>query len=168
MSTPTHILVGVGIAYWTSLAYPQETWSFILPVSILTANLPDIDTLLYGISHRHRTESPLHYPIVWILGMILAVVCLWLLGSPVPWERVWIISMGVGSHLILDTIGVNGGLAWLGPLHRHEYSLFPMVKRRKTPLENAIIYIHHPSFIIEIGIWVGAIIYAMRYVYPTL
>jgi len=125
----------------------------LLPLGLLASVLPDIDLLYFyfvdGRAHPHHTYWT-HRPVVWALLASLAAVL-------VVWERrlrdpVLVLFSNILLHLALDTVA--GGICWLYPLSDRSVQLV------RVPAVHGhwlLSFVHHWTFLLELGIWVAAV-----------
>lgn len=96
----------------------------LLALGLISALLPDIDMLWFGInrllgSRQQDHRSFTHYPLLYIpaIGALYA-----LFGGLVA----SVVAAGAGLHLIHDTIGLGHGIAWLAPFSYRKYQILPV------------------------------------------
>jgi membrane-bound metal-dependent hydrolase YbcI (DUF457 family) len=131
MTTPTHILVGISIARIATHfgLVPDSVQTYM--ISAISANIPDLDVLKYGINPAHH-KSLLHKPFIWfVLITLLTVSAL----TPYPIlsiPELWLFSIGLFSHFILDTGNYTEGVQWFWPFSTHVYHYFKLIQKPDT------------------------------------
>jgi hypothetical protein len=115
---------GILLSIGASLVFDAPLTPALLALGIISALLPDIDMLWFGIgrllgSGRQDHRSFTHYPLLYIpaVGILYAFF-----GGLVA----SVVAAGVALHLIHDTTGLGWGIAWLAPFSYHKYRLLPV------------------------------------------
>jgi len=162
MSTPSHVAAGIILTkYLISRGLlPADLQTQLYLTSALTANLPDLDAILFGQIYTHRDNSPFHYPFTWWLifttcFLIALLEARWLL------PYVYLALGNVFLHFLMDTFGVNSGICWFAPFSKKEYSFLSLKMEDPNKLTYGrwlVEYLHHPIMILEIsltlaGLW---------------
>lgn len=120
---PLDIGVGILSAVFISHAFDLPLSASLIALGIGAALLPDIDviTALWG-RWRHREIT--HYPIVYV-PIIMAVYIFF--GSAYG----TMLLLGVGIHLIHDTVGIGWGISWFWPFTDRRFLFLPAAGRMK-------------------------------------
>ncbi len=163
MTTLTHTLFGIVLAKISvdtgmiPLASPM-----IYPIGVIAANLPDFDVLYIPMSKNHR-ESLLHTPLFWfcIIGASYFIAAFY----PAILPYIHILTVGVISHFLFDTIDMRSGIRWLYPFSTRFFNILHSVKDMHLEDKKVFIktYITHPVMRIE-----SAIICTLIFVYVKL
>jgi len=168
MTTLTHIAVGAVLAKAALTgAHVQADPAAVYAVAILFSNLPDIDIPLFGLKRtvatnwNHRIHSFLHFPLFWGFLLILYLV---LAPQPMrqsiePYETVALIALGL--HFLMDTVGVDRGICWLGPFMKKEMSFTRLVAKPDRFGVYLLTYCRSAVFKTELIIWLGSILYLL-------
>lgn len=122
MFLSTHILASAALTHHIKNRLPHK--SIIFVAAILASVLPDIDMLFTPFLKHHQTIT--HMPLFWvILSAAIITSSIWK-RSTLTKSIGWGIAIGSLSHMVLDTIGLTLGIAWLAPFSWQEYSFFTL------------------------------------------
>lgn len=163
MTTPTHIALGYLVAEGFTrlgLASP-DAFDKTLLLSVIAANAPDADVLMFWKMRHHRINSYLHYPVVWIL-LITGTALYLMFFLPTLLQIIPLIMVNIMMHFILDTFGIEVGIRWAWPWKKTYYSFIPS----RTDIPKSIggfirKYLTLPVLYIEIGFWILTAIFAL-------
>lgn len=115
---------GILLSMGASQIFEVPLTPALLALGIISALLPDIDMLWFGInrllgSRQHDHRSFTHYPLLYMpaIGAVYA-----LFGGLIA----SVVAAGVALHLIHDTIGLGHGIAWLAPFSYRKYRILPV------------------------------------------
>jgi len=161
MSTPTHLLIGAVIAK-TAMLYgfsdtPQQTYL----VSLFSSVLPDIDVVTYGYGPQHH-KSLFHKPFFWGCIIVFLFIFQALFGL-IPLNDIYLISLALFSHFILDTGNYTEGVQWFWPLSKKTIHFFKLVQRPDTRKERKQLFMHHATFFAETLIVLGSLFYLFAF-----
>jgi hypothetical protein len=159
MSTPTHIIAGAIIAkYAMHVGFLPDAPEIIYPMSIIAANIPDIDSIFIHYPKDHR-NYPFHFPLYWVCFLAL------LLFTAVRIHRldlvpyVDLIAINLFIHFFLDTWNIRTGIYWLMPWKHKEFNFFKRVPYALTKMGMLRQYLFHPYILLELLILIGGDIY---------
>lgn len=154
MTTPTHIAVGYMLAegFIKANLIPPSLAPYAYSVGIISANLPDLDVIIFRKLYDHRTNSPFHYPFTWWLIFLTIIVVSIADSMRYLLPLVYLSITSVFTHFIMDTFGVNAGIRWFAPFHKKEYSFLTMEKRPDDVREWVFRYLKHPIMLVEVVI----------------
>jgi len=149
MTTLTHTLFGIVLAKVSiDMGMIPATSSLIYPISIISANLPDFDVLYVPMSKNHR-ESLLHTPLFWlaIIGLCYAIAAV---NHPLL-PYIHILTIGIVSHFLLDTIDMRSGIRWFYPFNKNFINVLHSVDDIQSDnlLRFIKTYVTHPVAVIE-------------------
>ncbi len=155
MTTLSHLSLGYLVGRWFISRYPElgNSLPFTYFVAIGSANFPDIDVPLFRKISDHR-DSPFHYPFTWWVAYMTALVGILLTGHTWLLPYVTLSLIGVASHLLLDTFGVNAGICWLAPFFNKEYSFIRIKSTPKRIRTWVSQYLNHWIMILELAVWI--------------
>jgi membrane-bound metal-dependent hydrolase YbcI (DUF457 family) len=166
MTTLTHIAVGAVIAKAALAGYkvPADP-ALVYAIAVLFSNIPDIDIPLFGLRRtvrlnwNHRIHSFLHFPLSWLLSVLLFRLCVpsHILQSITPYFTIATVSLGL--HFLMDTVGVDRGICWLGPFVKKELSFTRLVSKPETFGLLLLTYCRSTVFKAELLLWIGSILY---------
>jgi len=158
MTTPTHLLIGTVIAKAALLTGAPVNAQHIYTVAIVSASIPDIDVLYYGVNPQHH-KSLLHKPIFWVSLFILWFGVKQYILVSASSSLLTLISIGLWSHFLLDTGNYTTGVQWLWPFSKKIFHYFPFADRPKTAKKRWQICLHHPTFIFELTLIFGSLLF---------
>lgn len=160
MTTPSHIAVGYMIAQGFVQAHliAPNLVPYAYGVSIISANLPDLDVIIFRKLYDHRTNSPFHYPFTWWVVYVTLLVASLLDSFHGYLPLLYLSILCVLSHFLMDSFGVNAGIRWFAPFHKKEYSFLQMETRPDDVREWVFRYLKHPIMLAEVALWVGGIL----------
>jgi hypothetical protein len=155
MTTPTHILTGYMIGEWfiAKGALPIGMAGLAITVSILAANGPDFDVILYRTFSGHR-NSPLHTPFYWFIPLSIMTLTVALLGYRILSAISIMIDINVFLHFLMDSISIGCGIRWLAPFKQQEYGLVfarGNVGSFKAHVKNNLRY---PVILLDVVFWI--------------
>ena len=165
MTFPSHIAVGYILAEGFLKAHliPPNLVPYVYGVSIVSANFPDMDAVLFKKIYDHRTNSPFHYPFTWWLIYLTVFVSIVIANLQSLLPFVYLSILTLVSHFLMDTFGVNAGIRWFAPFHKKEYSFLRMEKRPDDVREWVLRYVKHPIMIVEVLLCLsGILLYFFR------
>lgn len=166
MTTLTHAAVGylIGREVLAAGILPPQAAHAVYLISMLSANGPDIDGILFPKNiHNHRL-SPFHYPFTWWVIFMTVMICAtaeharWLL------PYVYLAGANVLIHFILDTFAINQGIRWFGPFYKKGYSFLSLVETPKTIKEWGKHYVKHPVMWSELFVWIIGILIIPKHI----
>lgn len=149
MTTLTHTLLGVVLAKISvDIGMIPMASQVIYPLGIIAANFPDFDVLYVPMSKNHR-ESLLHTPLFWLslIGIAYAATVLY----PALLPYIHILTIGVLSHFLLDTIDMRSGIRWLYPFSTKFFNILHSVTDMHLENKKVFVktYLTHPVMIAE-------------------
>ena len=165
MTTPSHIAVGYMLAEGFIQAHliPPHLAQYAYGIGIISANLPDLDVIIFKKLYDHRTNSPFHYPFTWWLIYLTVFVSIVIANLQSLLPFVYLSILTLVSHFLMDTFGVNAGIRWFAPFHKKEYSFLRMEKRPDDVREWVLRYVKHPIMIVEVLLCLsGILLYFFR------
>ncbi len=158
MTTLTHTLFGIVLAKISvDTGMIPATSQVVYPLGIIAANLPDFDVLYTPMSKNHR-ESLLHTPLFWLAIISVSYIVGALYPTILPY--IHILTIGIVSHFLLDTIDMRSGIRWLYPLNKKFFNMLHSVTDMHLEDKKKFIktYITHPVMRIESTV-VGMLIF---------
>ncbi len=161
MTTPSHIAVGYMISqgFIQANLIPPNLAPYAIGVSIVSANLPDLDVIIFKKLYDHRTNSPFHYPFTWWLLYLTVFVSIVIANLQSLLPFVYLSLLSLVSHFLMDTFGVNAGIRWFAPFYKKEYSFLRMETRPNDVRVWVLRYLKHPIMIAEVALCLGAIVF---------
>jgi membrane-bound metal-dependent hydrolase YbcI (DUF457 family) len=152
MSTPTHVLTGLAIGKIMIAAGIPVDPLRVFEVAVVSANLPDIDVIRYGITPAHH-KSILHKPAVWIgaIALVWTIAAFRLL--PISLPLLGVFAVGILSHFVLDTGNCTTGVQWLWPWSPRISHYFAFAVRPNSHRKLFSVYLHHAAFRFEASLW---------------
>lgn len=159
MSTASHAAAGIILTNFLIKhgVFPEALQNQLFLFAGITANLPDIDALLFKKIYDHRNHSPFHYPFTWWLIFMTALVISHFEANFLR-PYIYLATANVFVHFLLDTLGVNAGICWFKPFHKKEYSFLPLRKQRPTNVKTWLgNYLSHPIMILEVILTVSGL-----------
>jgi len=163
MTTPTHLSIGYIVAneiIKTGLI-PAELKHSVITISMLSAILPDFDTLALWKIMKHRQNSPFHYPLFWLFVYLAVTAYFVSTRQDLMLLYTTISGINIFLHLIMDTFSLNEGIKWFYPFGKIEYNFLKVSKSDTF----AVLFkrtIAHPMIKIEAMIWAIALILRMK------
>lgn len=156
MTIPSHIAVGYMLARGFMAAHliPSNLVPYVYGVSIVSANFPDMDAVLFKKIYDHRKNSPFHYPFTWWVMYMTTIILLVAEHQRFLLPLVYLSIAGTLSHFLLDTLGVNAGICWFAPFYKKEYSFLKLRKKPVNVKEWILHYITNPVMIVEVTLWI--------------
>lgn len=166
MTTPSHVAVGYLISRYLVVhgILPHEHATYIM--GIIFANLPDIDgalALRTVYNHQNHLKAFSHYPANWVLVLLFFFLLALPFGFTMLPEYLLLAFLCVGSHFVLDTFSIYGGIAWLGPWIKKKYSfirIMPMVPSNNH--EWVHWYLKHWIIYVEVALWAATILTMLK------
>lgn len=160
MTTPSHIAVGYLLAegFIKTQIIPPSLVSFAYTVGIVSANLPDLDVIIFRKLYDHRTNSPFHYPFTWWVIYLTLIVISLADNLQYLLPLIYLSIAGVLTHFLMDTFGVNAGIRWFAPFYKKEYSFLKMETRPDDVREWVFRYLKHPIMLVEVALWAGGML----------
>jgi membrane-bound metal-dependent hydrolase YbcI (DUF457 family) len=136
MTTITHTLVGAAIAKAALSGHAiHADPTLVYTVSILAANLPDINVPFIGLRrsfYRNHRLSACHLPLFWIALFLIIQILLpdhtW--KTILPYAAIGIVNIFL--HFILDLFSLHNGVCLLAPFLKREYSITRLKDRPET------------------------------------
>ena len=116
--------------------------------------LPDVDMFWFYLidgGHIHHHRYPTHWPLLWLLVLVGALIFWHKTRRPVAAIALLFAVNGM-VHLFLDSI--VGDIFWLMPWRDTPFSLFTVSARYQPWWLNFIL---HLSFLLELALWAAAI-----------
>lgn len=161
MTTISHSAVGIIVAQYViehGLLPRYGLAPYI--VSVVFANLPDIDALvsLRNMYDHHNTLKHLtHYPANWLF--VIGFTALLAIPFHIPnfYTYLGLCTVNILLHFVLDTFSIYGGIAWLGPWNKKKYSFIKIMP--VIPDNNATWvhwYLKHWIVYLEVALWIVA------------
>ena len=127
-----------------------RAWSLYGAISGI---LPDVDMLWFYLvdhGHVHHHRYPTHWPLLWLLALICALLYWHKTRRPAAAIALLVAVNGM-VHMFLDSI--VGDIFWLMPWRDTPFSFFTVTARYQPWWLNFIL---HWSFLLELVLWVWA------------
>lgn len=135
MTTLTHAAVGylIGREVLAAGLLPPQAANAVYLISILSANGPDIDGVLFPKNINNHRLSPFHYPFTWWV-IFMTVMIYSTAGAEPRWilPYTYLAGGNVLIHFVLDTFAITNGIRWFGPFYKKSYSFLALVETPKT------------------------------------
>lgn len=161
MITITHMCAGYLIAEGLgSLGLiPRDKQFQMTMVSILAANLPDMDAVVRLKIANHRSGTPGHYPLFWLMLITIGFSLIKISHLPQLTPFLGVTFIGIFSHFIMDSLDITTGIQWLAPFVRKEYSFFEVHPSGASNLKEMILFYRNKKiFYAEVSVWIFTLI----------